>query len=251
MKQRMNWRDSSSLNIRPTLRPIYWLGGFVCIVFIVYSVITLLLFVVLNPPPDTVEEYYNMLNANKFIGLLRLDILTVFIVPFYFVLIYSLFEALNKTNPELTLLSTILVFAGITAFLATPSAFSYLHLSEKFAAATSELERNQLITAGETLFASDMLHGKGTGVIIGGLLTETGILALSIIMLNSNVFNKVTAYTGIVTHGLDLIHILIGLFFPSIGVTIMAIAGTLYLLWFPLLGVRLFKLSKLCIKYDN
>jgi hypothetical protein len=65
-------------------------------------------------------------------------------------------------------------------------------------------------------------------------------------MLKQTVFNKLTAYTGIVTHGLDLAHILIGFFLPTLGNILMAIAGPLYLLWFPLVGVRLFTLHKYC-----
>jgi len=49
--------------------------------------------------------------------------------------------------------------------------------------------------------------------------------------------------SGIITHGLDLLHIIIGFFIPAMGIVLMAIAGPLYLLWFPLIGMRLFKLK--------
>ena len=83
----------------------------------------------------------------------------------------------------------------------------------------------------------------GTVAKIGGILIQLGALIISMIMLKSNVFNKLTAYTGIVTHGLDLAHIVIGFFLPTVGIILMAIAGPLYLLWFPLIGIRLFKLK--------
>jgi hypothetical protein len=139
-------------------------------------------------------------------------------------------------------ISTILTFAGVTLFLATPSVFSYLYLSDRFFAATTELQKNNLIAAGESILAYDMWHG--TGAIIGGLLLQTGAFLISLIMLKTNIFNKTTAITGIVTHGLDLLHIIIGFFLPSIGNILMFIAGPLYLLWFPLVGIRLFKLGK-------
>jgi len=63
-------------------------------------------------------------------------------------------------------------------------------------------------------------------------------------MLQSKVFSKVIAYVGILTHGLDLAHILIGFFAPGVGVILMAIAGPLYLIWFPLVGRRLFQLGQ-------
>jgi hypothetical protein len=118
--------------------------------------------------------------------------------------------------------------------------FSYLYLSDKFAIAISDFQKNQLLAAGESILASDMWHG--TGAKIGGLLLQTGAILISILMLRSNVFNKSTAITGIATHGLDLTHILFGFFAPSLGNIIMFIAGPLYLIWFPMVGFRLYKL---------
>lgn len=221
-------------------RTIYWLGGTVCMFLIAYSLITMLLLMILGPPPKTIETCYTMLQENRLNGLLRLDILTVFILPLYYLLFFSLYVALKKTNYGLVTVSTIIVFAGLTLVLATPSVLSFLDLSEKFANATSELQKNQLLAAGESILASDMWHG--TGARIGGLLLQSGAVVISIVMLKTNIFNKTTAITGIVTHGLDLLHIIIGFFLPSLGVILMAIAGPLYLIWFPLVGLRLFKL---------
>ncbi len=62
-------------------------------------------------------------------------------------------------------------------------------------------------------------------------------------MLRSNVFSKTIAYVGILTHGLDLAHILSGPSLPGAGFVLMAIAGPLYLVWFPLVGRRLLQLA--------
>jgi hypothetical protein len=191
-------------------------------------------------PPETIEQTFSILQDDKLSGLLRLDIMTVFVMPLYYLLFYSLFVALKNTDHTVSTISMILAFAGVTLFLATPSVFSYLYLSDKFAIATYDFQKNQLLAAGESILASDMWHG--TGARIGGLLLQTGALLISILMLRSNVFNKSTAITGIATHGLDLTHILIGFFAPALGNIIMFIAGPLYLIWFPMVGLRLYKL---------
>jgi len=224
-----------------SIRLLYQLGGLTCMILIAYSLFTMLIMVGIGTPPETIEECFSMLKENRLYGLLRLDILTVFVMPLYYLLFYSIYLALKDTNKEFLSISTILVFAGLTLFLATPSVFSYLHLSDEYAKATIESDKNQLIAAGEAILASDMWHG--TGAKIGGILIQLGALIISMIMLKSNVFNKLTAYTGIVTHGLDLAHIVIGFFLPTVGIILMAIAGPLYLLWFPLIGIRLFKLK--------
>jgi hypothetical protein len=224
-------------------KTIFWIGGTVCMILIAYSLITMLFLIILGPPPKTIAECYTMLHENRINGLLRLDILTVFILPLYYFLFFSLFLALKKTDYGLVTLSTIIVFAGLTLVLATPSVLSLLDLSDKFNNSTSDIQKNQLLAAGESILASDIWHG--TGARIGGLLLQFGAAVISVIMLKSNIFNKVTAITGIVTHGLDLLHIIIGFFLPAIAVILMAISGTLYLLWFPLVGLRLFKIRHL------
>jgi hypothetical protein len=230
-------RDDSSC------KTIYWIGGLVSMILIVYCLSTLLIVVFIGPPPETIEECFSILNANKLRGLLQLDILTVFVMPLYYLLFYSFYLALKRTNHELVAIATILVFAGLTLFLSTSSVFSYLNLSEKYSLATNDIQKNQLLAAGEAILASDLWHG--TSALIGGLLLQTGGLIISLIMLKSDVFNKITAYTGIIIFGLDLAHIVIGLFLPTVGSIIMAIAGTFYLLWFPLIGFRLFQLGQI------
>jgi len=45
-------------------------------------------------------------------------------------------------------------------------------------------------------------------------------------------------------HGFDLAHVLAGIFSTKLGVILMAVAGPLYLVWLPLVGVRLWQLSR-------
>ena len=239
----------TDLNLHPSHKTIYRLGGLICVLLILYSFATMIVMFSIGTPPETIAECFSMLSQNKFLGLLRLDILTVFTMPLYYILFYSIYIALKNHDSDTLRISIILVFAGLTLFLATPSVFSYLHLSDKYAIATSELEKSQLLAAGEAILASDMWHG--TGAKIGGILIQIGALIISILMLKNKVFTKVTAYVGILTHGLDLLHIFIGFFLPALGGILMAIAGTLYLAWFPLIGLRLYKLSKQIKPLEN
>ena len=225
---------------KPAQTIVFRTGGYACFALLAYSLATLLIMTIIGGPPENIEQVFSMLNDNKLTGLLRLDVLTVFLIPLYYLLFYSLYIALKETDHYIATISMILAFAGTTLFLATPSVFSYLHLSDRFANAGSEFEKNQLLAAGESILASDMWHG--TGPRIGGLLLQTGALLISVIMLRSNVFNRATAITGITTHGLDLAHIIFGFFLPAIGNIIMFIAGPLYLLWFPMVGLRLYKI---------
>ena len=221
-------------------KTVHWIGGTACFILLGYSLATLLIMTLIGGPPETIEQTFSILHDNRLTGLLRLDILTVFVMPLYYLLFYSLYIALKDSDHSISTISMILAFAGVTLFLATPSVFSYLHLSDRFSAATSDDQRNQLLAAGESILASDMWHG--TGAKIGGLLLQSGALLISFLMLRTNVFNRATAITGIATHGLDLTHIILGFFSPATGNIIMFIAGPLYLIWFPMVGLRLYKL---------
>jgi len=234
--------ETTMSNEHTKVRKIFWLGGLTCLILIAYSLITMVIFFKMGAPPDSIEARFSMLWENRLNGLLRLDILTTFALPLYYVLFYSLYVALRNTETEFVTLSTILVFAGLTLVLSAPAVFSYLHLSNQYGSATTVAEKSELVAAGKAILASDTWHG--TSAIIGGILLQAGALIISVIMLKSNVFNRITAITGIATHGLDLAHIIIGLFLPAAGVVLMAVAGPLYLVWFPLIGLRLFKLYK-------
>ena len=79
---------------------------------------------------------------------------------------------------------------------------------------------------------------------MGGIFMQSGLLMISFLMLRSAVFNKVTAIVGMLTYGLDLTHILIGMFASEIGVALMVVAGCLYPVWFILVGRRLIQMGK-------
>ena len=219
-----------------------WMGSLCTWVLLLYSLATMVILFAVGSQPNSASEGFSMLQQNRFAGLLRLDVLSVLVMPLYYVLFLSLFTVLRKQNPTLAPLATVLVFAGLTLFLATPSAFSWLALSDRFAATSDPQQRSQLLAAGEAILASDMWHGSGA--LVGGILLQTGTLLVSIAMLWSKGFGKFTAWVGIVTHGLDLLHIPLEMLFPGFGNPLMALAGPLYLLWFPLVGRGLLRLAR-------
>jgi hypothetical protein len=223
-------------------KPLYRIGGIAALIFIVYSLATMIFAFGIGGRPETIDEVFNLLETNRLVGLIRLDALTVITIPFYYSLFLSIYMALKKTHPSYTMLATLLAFAGITLFLATPSAFSLIPLSDKYAAATTAAEKAQLLAAGEALLATDMFHA--TGAMLGGLLLMIAELTLSVVMLYSSEFGKGTAIVGIFTFGLDLLHLIVGAFSTQGSVILMAIAGTLYLVWFILVARDLFRLGK-------
>lgn len=217
------------------------IGGIAAFVLIVYSLAMMVQMVVLGGQPATAAQAFDLLQHNRVVGLMRLDLPTIAVLPLYYLLFLGLYAALKQSDRANALLSMVLAFAGVTLVLATPTALSMIPLSDKFAAATTEAARAQLLAAGEAIMAADIWHA--TGAILGGVLLQCGAVLISVVMLRGGIFSKTTAWLGIVMHGLDLAHILGGLILPISGVILLAIAGPLYPVWLFLVGRRLLKLA--------
>lgn len=87
-------------------------SGAICLyIIIVYAIATMILMPTIGLPPETAEECFNMLKANKLIGLLRLNILTVLIMPLYYVIYLAVYLSLKKITHATISLYTLLMFA--------------------------------------------------------------------------------------------------------------------------------------------
>ena len=234
-------RDKEIPGAPDDLRGLCRIGGIAAFLLIVYSLATIVQMLVLGGQPATAAQAFDLLQHHRVVGLLRLDLPTVAVLPLYYLLFLGLYAALRRTGRAQALLSTVLVFAGLTLVLATPTALSMIPLSDKYAAATSDAVRSQLLAAGEALMAADIWHG--TGAILGGVLLQCGAVLICCVMLRSSVFGKATAWLGIVMHTLDGAHIVGGQFLPVSGIILMAIAGPLYPIWLFLVGRRLLQLA--------
>ena len=136
-------------------------GGIAAIILIVYSLATMVQMVVLGGQPANAIEAFSLLQNHRFVGLLRLDLPTIVVMPLYYLLFLGLYAALRRTDRANAMLSTALAFAGPTLVLATPTALSMIPLSDKYAAATSDAARMQWQAAGEAVMATDIWHGTG------------------------------------------------------------------------------------------
>jgi hypothetical protein len=217
-------------------------GGVAAWLLMVYSLVTMVQLLVLGGQPATAAEAFSLIQQNRIVALLRLDLPTVLALPLYYLVFLGLFAALHRDDLPDTTLATALAFVGVTLLLATPMGLSMVPLSDRYAAAASEEARSQLLGAGEAIMAADMWHA--TGAFVGSILLQGGAVLVSLAMLRTRVFGKTTAYVGLVTHGLDLLHAVTIPFMPRVGFLLMAVAGPLYVVWFPLIGRRLIALSR-------
>jgi len=222
--------------------PFCKVAGIAAFVFLVYCLATMVQMTVLGGPPATVEEAFRVLQQSKVLGLLRLDFPTVLVLPLYYLLFFGVLAALKNTDRTQAAIATVLIFLGVTLVLAMPTALPLMALSDKYASATSEAARAHFLAAGEAILAADIWHG--TGAYIGGIFVQIGAVWISVVMLRGGVFSKATAYLGIITHGLDLVHIVFVPFLPKVATSFMIVAGLGYPVWLWLVGRRLLQVGR-------
>ena len=230
----------------PTDKPsryLYKAGGWTSVLFLVYSVVAVLILVLIGEGyPKTATECFEMLKENKFIALLRLDIVSLIVIPFYYLLFYSIYQALKTDYELIAKIALFCTLAGVTVFIADTNLASIITVSNKYHSTSSPEMKQHLLAACEGMLASDMWIN--TGAIIRGVLIETGAIIFSVLMLKTLIFNRATGWIGLLTHGFDLSSILTGLFLPSAKELFYMVAGPLYIVWFILIGIGLFKLGR-------
>lgn len=204
---------------------------------------------ILGPKPDSVEEYYTLFQKNPLAGLLQDDLASLILIALYLPLFFGLYGALKRVNSTFAAFVTVLTFIAVTTTFAIHSGFSLLHLSDQYAAATTEAQRTQLLAAGEAVIASNMWNSSGA-YMTGILLQGAGVL-ISFLMLKGNDFGRVVAYTGILGNGFDLVQHIIHPFAPSVASTLLMLAGPFYFVWFIMLGRKLWQLGQGATKASN
>lgn len=235
--------DPQSLDIEDRRwKGITRLAALAAVILLVYSVVTIIILIWLGGSPATVQESFDLLQNQKIVALLRLDLLTLLTMPVFGLLYAGLYLALRRDCPGLATVGVVAALMGITLILASASISSLVYLSDQYAVTGDEARKAVLLAAGEAVISNDTWHGMGAKM--GGFLLQLAGVLISAAMLRSAVFGKLTGYAGLVTHGLDLLHIIAGLFWPAAGALLMFVAGPLYFLWLPLVAARLGELGK-------
>jgi len=218
------------------------LGGIAALLQLVCVLTSTVIAILVGTEPANAEEYFSILQQNRLAGLLRLDFATLILICLYPLTSFGMYAALRNSNKAYSSLAVALIFVGTTLALAPHSAFSMIRLSDQFAAASSVVQQEQLLAAGEAVISSDMWHS--TSGFLAGIFMQGGFVILSVVMLGSKKFSRATGITGILSNGFDLVHVFVALFNPSLAVILLYISGPFYLLWFPLLARDLYKLGR-------
>jgi hypothetical protein len=215
---------------------LYRIGGAAALITAVFIPIQAIVFIAW-PPSSTVIDYFTLFQGNWLRGLLDLDLLLIVDQALLIPMLLALYVALRRSSESFMAIATTLGLVGIVLYFASREAtFTMLSLSDQYAAATTDAQRAMFLAAGQAMLAIY----NGAAFQLSYVLGSVAGIAISVVMLRSNIFSKLTAYMGILANVIGF-----GLYVPTIGVYLSLISVVPFLwIWYILIARRLFQLSR-------
>lgn len=195
--------------------------------------------------PSTVLGWFTLLQNNRLLGLALLNVFDIVDYALVGLMLLALYAVLRRASPSFMAIALSLGLGGIAAYFASNQAFSMLSLSNQYAAATTGAQRALFEASGQALLA---INNWGTGIYTSFFLIAAAGLIISIVMLRSKIFGKVTASVGILASALDLAYCITFAFVPASDVSLISVfiiaAAPFLVIWHFLIGLRLLTLAR-------
>ena len=219
---------------------LYTVAGATALTMVVHIPLTMVIYIA-SPPPETVIGFFTLFQNNRLLGLMGMDlgylIVNVLAIPTYL----AFYIALKRVSQSFMLIATTIGLVAVVALFAARPAFEMLHLSNQYAAATTEAQRATFLAAGEAMLAIF----NGTAFHLHYILGSISLVIISVVMLRSDIFSKVTAYLGIVASMIGF-----GLYLPRIGIAVSLLSVVGLWIWYMLVARRFFLLGRAASRQD-
>ncbi|BEH02273.1 hypothetical protein brsh051_15540 [Brooklawnia propionicigenes] len=217
-------------------QPLYRIGGYAALVFVVLVLVPVALVFAAPLPPTQGRAVLEYIAANRAVYLVELVSFVGLAVPALLVF-GALAVALSRVNKALAAVGGLFGIVSETIALALGSSPQSLHgglvvLADSYAVAGTDAERAGLIAAAEALIAAT------NAVSWGGILTAAGILVLSLVMWQG-LFGRALAVVGLFAGVLGVVSEALR---PLIGPAYL-VYGLLLPLWFAWVGWKLLKIG--------
>ena len=187
------------------------------------------------PPPSTVAGHFALLHARPLVGLVSLDFVIILDEVLGIPILLALYLSLHREHESWVLIATGLSLVSTVCFISGNPSLNMLYLSQQYSAATSAAMRDGLLGAGQAVLSSWLGTPCQSAYVVGTI----AMLILSCVMLRSAFFSKFTAYVGIVAAIVSF-----GLYVPRIGVYISILSVVAMQIWYVMLALTLFRLSR-------
>ena len=226
-------------------KSLYRVGGTAALIAAGLEIAAVLVSVVFfstsGPAPTTVIGWFTLLRDDRLLGLFELGLLDIIAFVLLVPMFLALYVALRRASQSWMAIGTTFAFVGLAVYVGTENAFSMLSLSDQYAAATTDTQRFMLLAAGQAMLA---IGGVGTGAYMAFFLVGVSALVISVVILQSDIFDKVTAYVGILAGVLTLAYCIGSVSVPAGGGPLVWASGLFEVIWIIMVGRRLFHLGR-------
>jgi hypothetical protein len=225
---------------------LYTVGGVAPLITLIFYLSEFSLAIFGEAYPATAEGWFSLFQRSKLLGLWYLNALDIISIAFMGVMFLALYTALRRGNESVMAIATFFSLTGVTVFVATRSELvaASLALSDRYAAAATEVQRAPIVAAWQAVSAI----GQPTPQTTGFLLMTVAVLIISAVMLRGTIFGKATAWVGILAGIVTILDDVCVVLVPSIAIPLMGLCGILWIVWWILISIRLFRLGRLEMK---
>lgn len=221
----------------PSWKDLYRIGAVACIAFPISIVVAIIVFFIWPYAPGAipVADIFAILQTSRMAGLMALEIQVIVLLAVMVLQLLAVYAALKRVNASYALIALIFGLMGVLLWLTARPVVEMSHLSDQYAAATTDAARGQYLAAGEAFYA---LFDGTTWMVSQFFIGISGMIS-SLLMIRSQAFSKATAYTGI---GLSIVGF--GFWIPVIGV-VLSLLGTMGgVIWYSLMARDFFRLVR-------
>lgn len=231
-------------------RSLYRVGGVTALIATVLLPVYVAVFAVWGQTPSTAVDAFTLFHNNKLLGLLEFDLLGIVIYILLVPTLLALYVVLRRASASFMAIGTVFSFVGITVYFASNTSFCMLYLSDQYAAATADAQQSMSLAAGQAMLTTFNV----TAFWFSYAIVSAAALIVAAVMLRSTIFSRATAYAGILANALAVGSIAVGsiplrpMLTISLFLSLFSIVPLL--IWFALIGKRLFQLGRSVPKGD-
>jgi hypothetical protein len=228
-------------------RGIFTLGAVTAIIALIGIILDIIIGIKtggnLSALPQTAADRYLQFNGNVLMGLYHLDLLNVIIQILLIPVWFALFVAHITHYRYWAMLALLLFLFGSALMVADNIAFPMYELSKKYVLADNETQKSLYDAAGEAMLARGA-HGS-TGMFFSFLIPNIAGFLMSLVMLKSNIFSRLNAWSGILGYLMMMLYVILVTFISGAGKSAVFLAlpgGILILIWLIMVTAQFFKL---------
>jgi hypothetical protein len=194
--------------------------------------------------PGSILEWFDILHKNKLLGLIFLNLSDLVNYVLIGMLFLALYLALKQVNVSLMLIALFLNIIAVSVYISSNQVFAMNSFSNQFFLATTPEHKAILLAAGQaTLVIHNNATFAGTSLYPSFLFISIAGLMISVVMLQSKTFSKVTGYFGLIANIAGLGYYVILVLAPTIVYIPLSVSAPFLLIWYILVGLRLLKLN--------